>query len=52
VRESACAQALLLLSHPEEVVLQRGGIVFKANRLVDHSTLGWRVIKKKKREGV
>jgi len=27
----------------------RGGLVFKAHRLVYHSTLGLRVIKKKKR---
>ena len=27
----------------------QGGLVFKARRLVYHSTLGWRVIKKKKR---
>ena len=27
------------------------GLVFKAHRLVYHSTLGWRVIKKKKRVG-
>ena len=27
----------------------RGGLVFKAHRLAYHSTLGWRVIKKKKR---
>jgi len=26
----------------------RGGLVFKAHRLWHHSTLGWRVIKKKK----
>jgi len=26
----------------------RGGLVFKAHRLAYHSTLGWRVIKKKK----
>ena len=26
----------------------RGGLVFKAHRLVHHSTLGWRIIKKKK----
>jgi len=26
----------------------RGGLVFKAHRLLYHSTLGWRVIKKKK----
>jgi len=26
----------------------RGGLVFKAHRLVYHSSLGWRVIKKKK----
>jgi len=25
----------------------RGGLVFKAHRLVYHSSLGWRVIKKK-----
>ena len=29
----------------------RGGLVFKAHRLVYHSTLGSRVIKKKKRTG-
>jgi len=27
----------------------RGGLVFKAHRLVYHPTLGWRVIKKKKK---
>ena len=27
----------------------RGGLVFKARRLVYHSTLGWRVMKKKTR---
>jgi len=27
----------------------RGGLVCKAHRLVYHSTLGWRVIKKKKK---
>ena len=27
----------------------RGGLVFKAHRLLYHSTLGWRVIKKKKK---
>jgi len=38
-------------SQPEESRLVnrfRGGLVFKAHRLVYHSTLGWRVIKKKK----
>jgi len=30
----------------------RGGLVFKAHRLVFHSTLGWGVIKKKEEEGV
>jgi len=30
----------------------RGGLVFKAHRLVYHSTLGLRVIKKKKKVGV
>jgi len=29
----------------------RGGLVFKARRLLYHSTLGWRVIKKKKKKG-
>ena len=28
----------------------RGGLVFEANRLVYHSTLGWRIIKKKKKK--
>jgi len=28
----------------------RGGLVFEAQRLVYHSTLGWRVIKKKKKK--
>jgi len=27
----------------------RGGIVFKAHRLLYHSTLGWRVMKKKRK---
>ena len=27
-----------------------GGLVFKAHRLAYHSTLGWRVIKKKKKK--
>ena len=27
----------------------RGGLVFKAHRLAYHSTLGWKVIKKKKK---
>jgi len=27
----------------------QGGLVLKAHRLVYHSTLGWRVIKKKRR---
>ena len=26
----------------------RGGLVFKAHRLLYHSTLGWRVVEKKK----
>ena len=30
----------------------RGGLVFKAHRLVYHSTLGWRIIKKKEEERV
>jgi len=29
----------------------RGGLVFKAHRLLYHSTLGFRVIKKKKKFG-
>jgi len=28
-------------------LIPRGGLVFKAHRLLYHSTLGWRVIKKK-----
>jgi len=28
----------------------RGGLVFKAHRLVYHSTLGWKVMKKKKKK--
>jgi len=28
------------------------GLAFKAHRLVYHSTLGWRVIKKKEKEGL
>jgi len=28
----------------------RGGLVFKAHRLAYHSTLGWRVIKEKKKK--
>jgi len=28
----------------------RGGLVFKADRLLYYSTLGWRVIKKKKKK--
>ena len=34
------------------VSLFRGGLVFKAHRLVYRSTLGWRVIKKKKKSSV
>jgi len=30
----------------------RAGLVFKAHRLVYHSTLGWRVIKKKKKNRI
>ena len=30
----------------------RGGLVFKAHRLVYHSSPGWRVIKKKKEKGI
>jgi len=33
------------------VKLFRGGLVFKAHRLLYHSTLGLRVIKKKKKRG-
>ena len=36
----------ILLRHVKRF---RGGLVFKAHRLVDHSTLGWRVIKNKKK---
>ena len=31
------------------VRVHRGGLIFKAHRLVYHSTLGWRVIKKKEK---
>ena len=34
------------------VQLFRGGLVFKAHRLLYHSTLGLRVIKKKTKDGV
>jgi len=30
----------------------RGRLIFKANRLLDHSTLGWRVMQKKRRTGI
>ena len=36
------------LGHVEAVQRFRGGLVFKAHRLLYHSTLGSRVIKKKK----
>ena len=39
-------------SHTKSVKRFRGGLVSKAHRLVNHSTLGWRVIKKKKNLGV
>jgi len=35
------------LNQPREVISR---LVFKAHRLVYHSTLGWRVIKKKKKK--
>jgi len=38
--------------HYRNVKRFRGGLVFKAYRLVYHSTLGLRVIKKKKKHGV
>ena len=38
----------LLIAHPL-LHLCGGGLVFKAHRLLYHSTLGWRVIKKKKK---
>ena len=37
-----------LCSWKEQVQRFRGGLVFEAHRLVYQSTLGWRVIKKKK----
>ena len=39
---------LLLPHHPRKYAFARGGLVFKAHRLVHHSTLGSRVIKKKR----
>jgi hypothetical protein len=46
VRASPIGTHLELLSRNVERF--RGGLVFKAHRLVNHSTLGLRVIKKKK----
>jgi len=46
VREGRMAQLLY-----RNVQRFRGGLVFKANRLLYHSTLGVRVIKKKKKRG-
>ena len=37
------------LVHRRNVKWFRGGLVFKAHRLLYHSTLGWGVIKKKKK---
>ena len=44
-----CGDAWWLSSSGLPVKRFRGGLVFKAHRLVYHSTLGSRVIKKKKR---
>ena len=46
---------LVALAHQDQRVRQglhlfRGGLVFEARRLVYYSTLGWKVIKKKKRK--
>jgi len=38
-----------LLRRPLGTSRFRGGLVFKAHRLLYHSILGWRVIKKKKK---
>jgi len=46
VEEAACEQL-----HRRNVKQFRGGLVFKADRLLYHSTLGLRVIKKKKKKG-
>ena len=46
-----CVRASSLLLH-RNVQRFRGGLVFKAHRLVYHSTLGLRVIKKKKKQAV
>jgi len=37
-------------SRTSDVKRFRGGLVFKAHRRLYHSTLGWRVIKKKKNQ--
>jgi len=48
------AAIAVVACHPHHVLVQhvkrfRGGLVFKAHRLLYHSTLGLRVIKKKKK---
>ena len=43
----------MLIVWPQPDLYQRGvrgGLVFKAHRLLYHSTLGWRVIKKKQKK--
>jgi len=46
---SVCEVAGFNLKRPDEMNL-RPGLVFKAHRLVYHSTLGWRVIKKEEKK--
>ena len=40
----------MLKSMANQVKLFRGGLVFEAHRLLGHSTLGLRVVKKKEKE--
>ena len=47
--KTVCGKYVPVLEE-EDVQRFRGGLVFKAHRLLYHSTLGYRVIKKKKEE--
>ena len=47
---SASLGRMLFTSSSSVCTLFRGGLVFKAHRLLYHSTLGLRVIKKKKKK--
>ena len=45
---STALSTLICYLRPRSDLRFRGGLVFEAHRLVYHSTLGWRVMKKKK----